>query len=56
MSEAATAAFNDPRAQELMAAQGIAPAPAGRAALLARIERELPLHRELMRRAGMAPE
>ncbi len=56
LSEAATAAFNDPRSRELMAAQGIAPAPAGRAALLARIERELPLHRDLMRKAGMVPE
>jgi tripartite-type tricarboxylate transporter receptor subunit TctC len=56
LSEAATAAFNDPRVQELMAAQGLAAAPAGKAALLARIERELPLHRELMRKAGMVPE
>lgn len=39
-----------------MAAQGIARAPGGKTALLARIERELPLHRDLMRRAGMAPE
>ena len=56
LAEAATATFNDPHAQDLMAAQGIVPAPAGKAALLARIERELRLHRELMRRAGMVPE
>ena len=56
LSEAAIATFNDPRARELMAAQGIAAAPAGKAALLARIDRELPLHRDLMRKAGMVPE
>ena len=39
-----------------MAAQGIARAPGGKAPLLARIEREIPLHRELMRKAGMVPE
>lgn len=36
--------------------QGLARAPQGKAALLARIERELPLHRDPMRKAGMVPE
>jgi tripartite-type tricarboxylate transporter receptor subunit TctC len=56
LSDAAVDTFKDPRTRELMASQGIARAPGGKAALLARIERELPLHRELMRKAGMAPE
>lgn len=53
---AAVETFKDPRTREVMAAQGLARAPGGRAALLHRIERELPLHRELMARAGMVPE
>ena len=56
MTEAAIDTFKDPRTREVMQAQGIARAPGGKAALLARIERELPLHRELMRKAGMVPE
>ncbi len=56
LSDAAIDTFKDPRTRELMVSQGIARAPGGKAALLARIERELPLHRELMRKAGMAPE
>jgi tripartite-type tricarboxylate transporter receptor subunit TctC len=56
LSEAAIETFKDPRSRELMASQGIARAPGGKAALLARIERELPLHRVLMRKAGVAPE
>lgn len=56
LSDAAVDTFKDPRTRELMASQGIARAPGGKAALLARIERELALHRELMRKAGMAPE
>jgi tripartite-type tricarboxylate transporter receptor subunit TctC len=56
LSDAAVDTFKDPRTRELMASQGIARAPGGRAALLARIERELPLHRELMQKAGMVPE
>ncbi len=56
LSGAAVETFKAPRTRELMASQGIARAPAGKAALLARIERELPLHRELMQKAGMAPE
>jgi tripartite-type tricarboxylate transporter receptor subunit TctC len=56
LSEAAIDTFKDPRTRELMASQGIARAPGGKAALLARIEREIPSHRELMRKAGMVPE
>ena len=56
LSDAAIDTFKDPRTRELMASQGIARAPGGKKALLARIEHELPLHRELMRKAGMAPE
>lgn len=56
LSEASIETFKDPRTRELMAAQGIARAPGGKAPLLARIERELPLHRDLMRKAGMVPE
>ena len=55
LSEAAVATFKDPRTREVMASQGIARAPGGKGPLLARIEREIPLHRELMRKAGMAP-
>ena len=56
LSDAAVDTFKDPRTRELMLSHGIARAPGGKAALLARIERELPLHRELMRRAGLVPE
>jgi tripartite-type tricarboxylate transporter receptor subunit TctC len=56
LSDAAIDTFKDPRTRELMASQGIARAPGGKKALLARIEHELPLHRELMRKAGMVPE
>lgn len=56
LSEAAVETFKDPRTRETMAAQGIARAPGGKGPLLARIEREIPLHRELMRKAGIAPE
>ncbi|GAA0597594.1 tripartite tricarboxylate transporter substrate binding protein [Craurococcus roseus] len=56
LAEASIETFKDPRTRELMAAQGIARAPGGKAPLLARIERELPLHRDLMRKAGMVPE
>ena len=54
--EAMAATFADPKVRALMAAQGLAPAPMGRDALLARIRRELPLHRELMQKAGLNPE
>jgi tripartite-type tricarboxylate transporter receptor subunit TctC len=56
LSDAAIESFKDPRSREIMASQGIARAPGGKAALLARIDRELTLHRELMRKAGMVPE
>jgi len=54
--EAMTATFADPRVRAFMATQGLAPAPMGREAILQRIGRELPLHRSLMRRAGLNPE
>ena len=55
LNEALTQVFADPRTIEFMATQGLAPAPMGSAALRARIERELPLHRTLMQRAGLEP-
>ncbi|MCU0944295.1 MAG: tripartite tricarboxylate transporter substrate binding protein [Rubritepida sp.] len=54
LTEAAAESFRDPRAVEFMRGQGLAPAPAfGEAALVARIRRELDMHRELMARAGI---
>jgi tripartite-type tricarboxylate transporter receptor subunit TctC len=53
---AATATFADPKVVAFMATQGLSPSEMGAGPLRARIERELPLHRDLMRRAGMTPE
>lgn len=47
--------FSAPRTIEFMAGQGLAPATMGEAPLRARIIRETPLHRDLMRRAGLEP-
>jgi tripartite-type tricarboxylate transporter receptor subunit TctC len=54
--EAMEATFADPKVRAFMATQGLAPAPMGRDALLARIARELPLHRDLMQKAGLEPQ
>jgi len=56
IAEALAAHFADPKVLEFMAGQGLGPSRMGRAAALARIERELPLHRVLLARAGLAPE
>ncbi len=53
--EGLTATFAEPKVQAFMAQQGLAPAPMGQDAILARIRRELPLHRDLMKRAGLDP-
>lgn len=53
--EALTAHFADPKVQAFMAGQGLAPSEMGREALLARIRRELALHKGLMDRAGLQP-
>lgn len=55
LSDALNEVFANPRTIEFMAGQGLAPAQMGSAALVARIERELPLHRALMQRAGLEP-
>ncbi len=55
LNEALTQVFAEQRTIDFMATQGLAPAPMGSAALRARIERELPLHRALMQRAGLEP-
>ncbi len=55
LGQALAEVFSNPRTIEFMATQGLAPAPMGSAALRARIERELPLHRGLMQRAGLEP-
>jgi tripartite-type tricarboxylate transporter receptor subunit TctC len=55
LNQALTEIFANPRTIEFMATQGLAPAPMGAPALRARIERELPLHRGLMQRAGLEP-
>jgi len=55
LNQALAQVFADQRTIDFMATQGLAPAPMGRAALVARIERELPLHRTLMQRAGLEP-
>ena len=57
LTDAAIEAFRAPAAVEFMRGQGLAPAPAfGEAPLVARIRRELDLHRELMARAGIAQQ
>lgn len=53
--EALSAHFADPKVREFMATQGLAPATMGREAVLARIRRELALHKTLMQRAGLEP-
>jgi tripartite-type tricarboxylate transporter receptor subunit TctC len=53
--EAMTAQFADPKVREFMAGQGLAPSAMGRDAILARIRRELELHKGLMQRAGPEP-
>jgi tripartite-type tricarboxylate transporter receptor subunit TctC len=54
--EAMTAHFADPKVREFMAGQGLVPSAMGREPVLARIRRELDLHRGLMQRAGLNPE
>jgi tripartite-type tricarboxylate transporter receptor subunit TctC len=57
LTDAATETFRAPAAVEFMRSQGLAPAPAfGEAPLVARIRRELDLHRELMSAAGIAQQ
>jgi tripartite-type tricarboxylate transporter receptor subunit TctC len=56
IAAAMAATFADPKVQAFMATQGLAPCEMGRIAAIARIERELPLHRTLMQRAGLNPE
>ena len=46
----------DPKVQSFMATQGLAPSAMGPEAAVQRVERELPLHRRLMQRAGFKPE
>ena len=54
--EAMTGQFADPKVQEFMATQGLAPPSAmGQAPLLARIRRELASNKALMERAGLEP-
>jgi tripartite-type tricarboxylate transporter receptor subunit TctC len=55
LNEALAQVFAEQRTIDFMATQGLAPAPMGSAALRARIERELVLHRALMQRAGLEP-
>ncbi|CAH0275385.1 tripartite tricarboxylate transporter substrate binding protein [Roseomonas sp. CECT 9278] len=55
LNEALGRTFAEQRTIDFMATQGLAPAPMGGAALVARIQRELPLHRALMQRAGLEP-
>ena len=56
LGTALAATFADPRVLDFMAGQGLGPSEMGRAAILARIRRELALNRELLARAGMVPE
>jgi tripartite-type tricarboxylate transporter receptor subunit TctC len=57
LTTAATETFRAPATVEFMRNQGLAPAPAfGEAPLVARIRRELDLHRELMAAAGIAQQ
>jgi tripartite-type tricarboxylate transporter receptor subunit TctC len=53
--QAMTAQFADPAVQAFMAGQGLAPSQTGAEPALARIRRELALHRALMARAGLEP-
>jgi tripartite-type tricarboxylate transporter receptor subunit TctC len=53
---ALVAHFADPKVQAFMQTQGLAPSAMGQAAAIQRIQRELPLHRGLMQRAGLNPE
>ncbi|MBK1659832.1 Bug family tripartite tricarboxylate transporter substrate binding protein [Paracraurococcus ruber] len=46
----------EPKVQKFMAGQGLGPSVMGCDAAIARIRRELPLHRTLMVRAGLQPE
>jgi tripartite-type tricarboxylate transporter receptor subunit TctC len=55
LNQALGEVFAEQRTIDFMAGQGLAPAQMGSAALVARIERELPLHRSLMQRAGLEP-
>lgn len=56
LTQAAMETFAEPRTLAFMQSQGLGPTPMGEAALVARIRRELDLHRELMRKAGINPE
>jgi len=53
--EALTAQFADPKVRDFMATQGLGPAAMGQEAIIARIRRELALHKGLMDRAGLQP-
>jgi tripartite-type tricarboxylate transporter receptor subunit TctC len=55
LNDALAQVFAEQRTIDFMATQGLAPAMMGTAALRARIERELVLHRGLMQRAGLEP-
>lgn len=56
LTQAAIETFGDARTLAFMAGQGLGPTPMGEAALIARIRRELELHRGLMQKAGITPE
>jgi tripartite-type tricarboxylate transporter receptor subunit TctC len=55
LTQAAVETFGEPRTLAFMESQGLGATAMGEAALVARIRRELDLHRGLMRRAGITP-